>query len=847
MAAHPERIGPFRIHGVIGHGAMGIVYEAEQDRPHRRVALKVIRTGAVRPAALRRFELESEILGRLQHPGIAQIYQAGVEETSYGPQPYFAMELVPGRRLDEFVRSTTPPLRARLQLVAAIADAVHHAHQRGVIHRDLKPANILVNGAGEPKVLDFGIARAHDEAFSGEQTAAGEVLGTLNYMSPEQISGDHAAIDTRADVYALGVILYEVLAQRPPYQIARKTLAEAARIIHDEEPTRLRAAAADVPADVETIVAKALEKDRERRYQSAAEFAEDLRRFLRDEPIAARTPTASYQLRKFARRHKGVVAGLVAAFVVLALGVIATSWQAVRARRAERAAQAQAREADVERAKAEAVTRFLTETLSSVDPSEARGRDVSVRDALDAAAARIDAGAMKDQPAVEMAVRNAIGTTYAGLGLLDAAERQLRAAAALGERSGVGPALRGDTQARLVDALYSAGKPAEAEPAAREALKLRREAYGSNHADVASSLDDLGAILMSRGDMAQAEPLMREALAIKRNVHPPGHHKVAVSLNNLGFLTWRKGNLEEAESLYREALAIDRRALGADHPEIATRLLNLAILYRDWGRPADAEPLAREALDVRRRIMAPDHPEIADGHDVLAGILESRGQHAEAARLLREAVAIALKAHGEVNLNTARMQHNLALVLWKEGAYAEAGPLFRVAVANIARTYGPAYRGHRLAMANQAHNLNGLRDARAAEARAREALALYRQAPADAMVATALLALGHALMAQGRGVDASSSLREALGMIEKQPSARYPWLKGDIQSTLGVVVAAQGRPEEAEKLLLDGHEALRASPATPAHRLRAAVERLADFYAAQGRATDAASWRRRAS
>ena len=411
------------------------------------------------------------------------------------------MELVRGKRLDEYIRTTRPDLRERLELVAAIADAVQHAHHRGIIHRDLKPANILVTDAGEPKILDFGIARAavHDGQMTGMQTVTGEVLGTLSYMSPEQISGDVAALDTRSDVYALGVILYEVVAERPPYELDRKSLAEAARIIQDEEPTRLTSAThAALPGDVETIVAKALEKEKERRYSSAADLADDIRRFLRDEPIAARPPSAAYQVQKFARRHKAIVAGVLASFLVLVVGVVATSLQAIRARRAERVAEARARDADVERRKAEAVTAFLTEMLGSVDPAQAQGRDVSVREALDAAAAKIDAGSMAKQPEVEIAVRNVIGSTYGSLGFYEPAERQLRTAIDLESKAGADPLVRADTHARLVEVLYQAGKRADAIPVAREALRLRRETLGPMHADVASSLDDLGAVLWRR-------------------------------------------------------------------------------------------------------------------------------------------------------------------------------------------------------------------------------------------------------------------------------------------------------------------------------------------------------------
>jgi tetratricopeptide (TPR) repeat protein len=845
-SSHPARIGPFRILGLIGEGAMGMVYEAEQERPNRRVALKIVRPGMVPAPVLRRFELEYELLGRLHHPGIAQIYQAGVEETDYGSQPYFAMELVRGKRLDEYVRTKAPTIRERLLLVAGIADAVQHAHHRGIIHRDLKPANILVTDGGEPKVLDFGIAHAtHDALMTTVQTGAGEVLGTISYMSPEQVSGDISALDTRSDVYALGVILYEVLAERPPYELDRKSFAEAARIIYYEEPTRLRSATGAVPADVETIVAKALEKDKERRYSSAAELADDIRRFLRDEPIAARPPSAAYQVGKYARRHKAIVAGVLACVVVLLGGVVATSWQAIRARRAERVAEARAHEAGVEKAKAEAVSSFLTQMLASVDPSQARGRDISVREALDAAAARIDSGAMAKQPEVEIAVRNVIGTTYGGLGLFEPAERQLRAAVDLESRSAASALVRGDTQARLVNVLYGAGRHEAAVAAAREALRLRREALGASHPDVASSLDDLGAMLMASGDAAGAEPLMRESLAIRRQLLPADDPELAVGLNNLAYVIWRKGNLQEAESMYREALGIDRRRLGNDHPEVPTKLINLAVVLRDQGHPDAAEPLAREAVAIRRKILGDQHPELANALDTLSGVLEDRGQIDEAEVILREALSIAQRTYGELNLNTARLRHNLGWVLWKKGEYAAAEPHLRMAVVNIPKTYGPTYRGARLATANLAHDLNGLGDFRAAEVSAREALAAYRKIAGDQAVAGALIALSHSLLGQKRASEAVPYLEEALTIVQKQPPVRFPWFKGEIQSTLGRALAAQGKVIEAEFQLLAGYESLQDLPSTPPPRRRSAVEQLVSFYASTGRPAEAATWRRR--
>jgi hypothetical protein len=340
----PVKVGRFRVLRLVGEGGMGAVYEAEQDSPHRPIALKVIRPGLLSPALLKRFAQEVEILGRLHHPGIAQIYEAGVAEDG---QPFFAMEFIRGLPLDEYTNRHRLDLAARVSPVARVADAVQHAHDRGVIHRDLKPANILVEEAGQPKVLDFGVARAtHADLLTGAGlTRTGQLLGTPNYMSPEQVTADPAAIDQRADVYALGVILFELLAHHPPYHLENRPLAEAARLILEHDPPRLGSIHPELRGDVETIVAKALEKDPARRYQTAADLAADLRRWLSHEPIRARPPSALYHLRKFARRHTGLVGGVAATMVALVLGLVTTTLFALGEARQRGQAQDNAREA----------------------------------------------------------------------------------------------------------------------------------------------------------------------------------------------------------------------------------------------------------------------------------------------------------------------------------------------------------------------------------------------------------------------------------------------------------------------------------------------------------------------
>lgn len=381
----PKRIGAYEIVRRIGEGGMGIVYEARQESPRRTVALKVIRPSLASGSILRRFSREASVLGQLQHPGIACIYEAGVADVEMPSglrlrQPFFAMEYIRGQPLRAFIESRSLSLTERLELAARICDAVQHAHQKGVVHRDLKPGNILVvedektTGTGrsrpdagttttsdgapalQPKILDFGVARMTDAdaTLVTQQTDVGQLLGTIPYMSPEQVSGDSSNIDTRSDVYALGVILYELLAGRLPHDVARRSIAEAARVIREEEPSRLSSINAAFRGDVEIIVAKAMEKDRDRRYGTAAEMAADIRRHLRDEPLVARAPSSMYRLRKFARRNRALVAGTFTTFVALVAGLIVALNYASRESEQRKVAETMKQSSDQQRAIAEA-------------------------------------------------------------------------------------------------------------------------------------------------------------------------------------------------------------------------------------------------------------------------------------------------------------------------------------------------------------------------------------------------------------------------------------------------------------------------------------------------------------
>src|SRR5262245_39996035 len=333
----PERVGPYRILRKIGQGGMGVVYEAEQDSPRRRVALKMIPPTGASDERQRRFQLEGEVLGRLHHPGIAQIHECGTFDLGHGPQPFFAMEFVEGVDLFSHAQRASLGIGEKLELVARVADAVQHAHERGVVHRDLKPDNVLVDETGTPKVLDFGVARASDTStvLSTMMTRTGELVGTLAYMAPEQLSGEHAAIPPRADVYALGVILYHLLAGRLPHEIAGLPLTAAVRVLAHAEPPSLSRIDPRTRGDVATIVGKAMEKDPGRRYASAAALAADLRRHLEHRPITARPASATYRLVKLLRRNRVLALGIGGVITALVIGLTGTLWQARAARRSE--------------------------------------------------------------------------------------------------------------------------------------------------------------------------------------------------------------------------------------------------------------------------------------------------------------------------------------------------------------------------------------------------------------------------------------------------------------------------------------------------------------------------------
>jgi hypothetical protein len=803
----PAAIGRYRILGLVGEGGMGAVYEAEQDNPRRTVALKVVKPGLAAPELLRRFEQESQALGRLQHPGIAQIYEAGAADAGSGPQPYFAMEFIRGLALLDYAKGQNLNTRQRLEIMAKVCDAVQHAHRRGIIHRDLKPGNILVDDAGQPKVLDFGVARITDtDVRTTRQTDLGELVGTLAYMSPEQVLADPLEVDTRSDVYALGVVLYELLAGRLPYEISGK-VHRAVQTIREEDPAPLSAVSRAYRGDVETIVAKALEKDRAQRYSSAAELAADLRRYLADQPILARPPSARYQLRKFASRHKGLLAAAVAMSLVLIAGAFASGWEAIRANRAERSAiaaehnavkerdrallaehvatsertqaqqdrnraVAEKQRADTEASTAKAINDFLQNDLlaqasvrAQAGPNHKPDPDLKVRTALDRATARIGRK-FESQPLVEASLRATMGSTYHDLGLYDEAERQLERSLQLRLRA-LGPQHPEtlNTMDELGLVYFHAGKSAEAETMLAKVIEARRSIFGGGHPETLRAMSDL-AMQASGGNYLRSEALLAQVLTVERRVLGSEHPETLGVMNNLATEYVNEGKYDRAERLYREVVDVKRRVLGEEHPSTLLSMNNLGVVYRNQGKYSQAEALLTDALAARRRIMGEQHNDTLASMNSLALVYQAQAKYTQAEPLLRQVLEVRRHLLGAEHPDTLRSMNSLAELNQRQGRLAEAEALFTPILEAHRRVLGPQHP-------------NTIR---------------------------VLASLGAVKLQQRGYSEAEALLRQALDAYRK--SSADSWRRYHTESMLGASLAGLGKYAEAEPLLVSGYQGM---------------------------------------
>lgn len=583
-AGTPKRIGQYSIKREIARGGMGVVFEAVQDQPRRTVAIKVMKQGVAGEEALRRFRYESQLLARLRHPGIAQVYEAGTHDDGSGEVPFFAMEYIPNAKpIITFAQQKKLGVKARLELFARVCDAVHHGHQRGIIHRDLKPSNILIDSHGQPRIIDFGVARATDSDMATIQTEVGQIIGSLQYMSPEQFEADPNDIDTRSDVYALGVVLYELVRGELPYNVRNTTIIEAARIVRDHAPPRLSQTDPSLRGDIETIVLKALEKDRDRRYQSAYGLASDIRRYLNGEPIAARPPSLGYQMRIFARRHKTLIGAATAVVVVLIGAAVLSTTAWVNAERERQRAEA-------ETEKTRAAVGFLKAMVSSSVPSEF-GDDVTLHNVLDEAAKGVGV-AFPDDPLTEA-----------------------------------------DLHATLAWGYLNIHAWAKTEEQARAALDIRRRVLGPTHEKTMETLGRLSFVYTFTAQLDEQADVLRELIAAEEQVYGAESEETLASKANLALVLTEKGNLREARDVAEDLVEVRKRVLGEEAPLTLNAEIVHALITLWQERYDESERMSREVFETCRRVLGDGDDLTRRARSQLGAVLLARGQ-IEAAKAL---------------------------------------------------------------------------------------------------------------------------------------------------------------------------------------------------------------------
>ncbi len=903
-------IGSYRLLQKIGEGGMGEVWLVEQKEPlRRRVALKLIKAGMNTREVIARFESERQALALMDHPSIAKVFDAG--STPQG-LPYFVMEYVAGVPITAYCDNHRLSTRERLELFNHVCEGVQHAHQKAIIHRDLKPSNILVtevDGKAAPKIIDFGVAKALSHNLTADTmfTRVGTLIGTPEYMSPEQANSSGEDIDTRTDVYSLGVIFYELLAGVPPIDLRRIAFDEFLRRLREEEPpkpsTRIRTLdqaastemagkrhtepltlAKQIRGDLDSIALKALEKDRSRRYGSPSDFAADIGRSLNNEAVLAVGPSAAYRARKFARRYRGTLVTACAFAIVLIVAAAVSIRQSIRANR--------------EAAVAQAVNDFLQNDLlaqaSAAGQSGPRTKpdpDLKVRTALDRAAARIT-GKFDRQPEVEAAIRDTIGQTYMDLGLYREARTQLERALdlqrrvlgaknprTLGTASVLGriadlQGKRAEAEALIRDTLEiqrrvlgpehpetltsmlnlavvytEQGKYTQAEALGVQLLEAQRRVLGREHAYTLKSMNNLGLVYYAQGKYAQAEALYGQILEIRRRVLGSEHPETLGTMGNLALIYSSQGKYEQAEALDKQTLEIQRRVLGLEHPDTLLAMNNLAVVDADLGKYTSAEALDSQALDIRRRILGPEHPDTLQSMHNLALAFYEQGRYAQAEALLSQTIEIRRRVLGSEHPKTLLSMENLADVYGARAEYALAESLFSRTVEISGRVLGPEHPStlgtlSEFAQMYQQQSKYGLAETYAAKVLAGRRHSLGPEHP-DTMASAADLALAY--ISQGKFTESEPLAREALEFDrKKQPD---DWQRFRAESLLGASLAGQKKYAEAEPLLLEGYQGMLARKdrigVPDQYHLDRAREWLVQLYQAWGKPGKAADWRKR--
>ncbi|MBU1701664.1 MAG: serine/threonine-protein kinase [Candidatus Eisenbacteria bacterium] len=846
-------IAGYRIIRRIGAGGMGVVYEAEQQNPRRRVALKVIRGGAVVDEHhVKLFQREAQALALLKHPNIAAIHDAGQTENG---QHYFAMELITGVPLDAYLQSrplgdspTRHQIRERLALFLQICRAIAYAHQRSVIHRDLKPSNIFVippdgEDAGasrrdaQVKILDFGLARLTDAdvSLTTMVSEVGKIRGTLAYMSPEQARGNPDAIDLRSDVYSLGVILYEMLTGQRPYDVHKAMIHEAIRVICEEDPAKPSGSFKLLRGDLETITLKALEKNPADRYQSVSALVDDIERHLANQPILASPPSAVYQFRKLVSRHRGPFAFAATLFILsivfgITMSVLFGQQRVLRAR------------AEAEAQKADQINTFLRDMLGSVNPS-GMGKDVTVREVLDEAAKTIDEG-LADQPEVRAAVQSTIGDTYFALGFIEEAAPHLEGAYAVQRE------ILGETHPDVAMSLFrlarlrmAQSKEDSAEVLARQVLEIERAHYGEEHPTIATHLCFLASVLDGRGKYEEAEQLYLEALAMQEKLLGKEHLDMVPLLESYAIFLGGQGHPSQAEKRMRAALEIQRKHHGDNHPSLATNLINLAYFLSSQEKYEEAEATAREAIDLWREHMGEEHESYPALLNILGSILSGQNKRDEAESVFRQALDRRIQLYGEEgHVSIAASLNNLALFLFKAGKYQDSEDMYKRAEVIWREHFGDEHLHIASLMGNLSLVLKAEGKLQEGEAALAEAVRLNEILLGNDAINTIFTRMEHAVYAidRGEGDGCESMLRDIADSLRaKLPEKSWiPYLADNI---LASCLAAQRRHEEADSLFTRSRQPILDSTIAAARKADA-LDRMVRHYTAWEKPEEAARY-----
>jgi len=794
LSAYPAMaFGPYRLTKLIGEGGMGVVFLAERDDLGSLAAIKLLRDAWLSPARRERFLTEQRTLAQLNHAAIARLYDA---DTLPDGTPWFAMEYVEGRPLTDYCRQRGAPIHERLRLFRSVCEAVQYAHGQAIIHRDLKPSNILVKPDGAAKLLDFGIAKQlNDPSEPVDRTRTGLRLMTPAYAAPEQIRGERPGVFT--DVYSLGVILYELLAGRLPFDLSTSTPGEAERIIVEREPEKPSAARALAAsraswADLDVLCLTAMHKDAARRYRSVEALIRDIDHFLKREPLEARADSTRYRVGKFLGRNRRAVSIAVAVFAVVAgLAIFFT----VRLAAARNTALAQA-------ARAQRIQEFMLNLFEGGDRSAGPADSLRAVTVVDMGVR--EARTLDREPAVQADLYQTLGSIYQKLGNLEKADALL--SLALERRR----AIYGREHREVAESLVALGllrmdqaRLMDAQKLVSEGLAMSRQTLRPGDPALARAQTALGRVQELRGDYQQAGATLEEAARMQSG--PNGSAAdLAATLAALADVRFYTGNYAASESLNQRVLAMHEKMYGGRHPAIADDLINLAAIQNNLGHYAAAEAYERRALDINQSWYGKDHPETGASLNYLGQALVMQGRYDEAEDILQQSLAIQERVYGAVHQRVAGALNELGMLAMRRGKLDEAEARFRRAVDIDRAVYGDRHQSVALESANLASVYTEKKQYARAERLLREAIACYRQTlpPGHMNIGIAEIKLGRTLVRERRYEEAEGLLLDGYGIVSRQASPSVSWLKA-AREDLVTLYDAVGRPEKAARFRRD--------------------------------------------